>query len=120
MPWITRVGSALRQARLVCGKKGEDAGDVKIPSGPMEDITIALTQTNGKPAGELLVGMKFSHTPGAPPSAKNSYTNEASTWRMLWVVGCGLYGCAVGCTIGCTIGCAVGCTIGCTINVGCV
>ena len=91
MPWITRVGSALRQARLVCGKKGEDAGDVKIPSGPMEDITIALTQTNGKPAGELLVGMKFSHTPGAPPSAKNSYTNEASTWRMLWVVGCGLW-----------------------------
>ena len=54
MPWIKRVGSALRQARLVCGKKGEDAGDVKIPSGPMEDITIALIQTFQSEKAQLI------------------------------------------------------------------
>ena len=79
--WIDEIGQELLKQRSIAEKKGDDISDVKIPPKPLEDVKVQLVQANGKSAGELLIGIKFSHTPGAPPSdlLGTTYSNEAST-----------------------------------------
>ena len=80
-PWIEKVSTALVLARQIAVKKGEDPSDVKIISEALEDVKIPLVRENGKSAGELLIGIKFSHTPGASSAdlKDGAFTNEAST-----------------------------------------
>ena len=77
--WMSPVGEALLLQRGISKKQGLDVGDVLIPGTVLEDVTVQLTHPNGKPAGELLVGIRFAHAPGAPPGDTDNYTNEAST-----------------------------------------
>jgi Ca2+-binding EF-hand superfamily protein len=83
-PYIDRVAAALHTARAEAARKGEPTEMVKIEPEPLEDIIVKLTREKGKPAGTIVLGVKFSHIAGAPASSTTGNTNlvEVSTGDM--------------------------------------
>ena len=79
--YIDVVGDKLLMERAVAVKEGKDPSDIKISADALVDVPVKLVRANGKDAGELIVGVRFTHTAGAPPSesVEGAFTNEAST-----------------------------------------
>ena len=80
-PYIDVVGDKLLMERAVAVKEGKDPSDIKISADALVDVPVKLVRANGKDAGELIIGVRFTHTAGAPPSESvdGAFTNEAST-----------------------------------------